>query len=160
MASYGAMIRQWRSEKKWSQRALAAALGCSDGYVALMESDSKVPSLDLCMALIQVFQLRPQEQQAFLEAIESARRRATDTRVRMRSAVVRGMLEARGPLEPSPPEPPSSQMSVAAIAREIAADAELQAAYRDLQVALSVPEMRQTVRDTLRLFAERARSGA
>jgi hypothetical protein len=51
-------------------------------------------------------------------------------------------------------------MSVAEIAREIAADAALQVAYRDLQVALSVPEVRQTVLDTLRLFAERARAGA
>lgn len=160
MVGYGAMIRQWRSEKKWSQRTLAAALGCSDGYVALIESESKMPSLDLCMALIQVLQLSPQDQQAFLEVIERARRQETDKRVRTRSAVVRGMLGARGPLTPLPPEPPSSEMNIEEIAREIATDAALQAAYRDLKVALSAPEVRQTVLDALRLFAERARAGS
>ena len=74
MTTYGAMIRQWRSEKRWSQRALAKALGCSDGYIALIEGASKVPSLDLCIALIHVLQLKAQDEKALLAAVEDARR--------------------------------------------------------------------------------------
>lgn len=163
VASYGAMIRQWRSRQQWSQRTLAEAIGVTSGYVALLENESKIPSLDLCLSIILTFQLTPREHQGFLEAIERARRQETNKRASTRSAVVRDMLEARGSSTPSPPEPPTSQppspaMSVEEIARAIASDDVLRAAFRDLQVALDAQETRQTVLDTLRLFAERART--
>ncbi|MBI3933971.1 MAG: helix-turn-helix transcriptional regulator [Acidobacteria bacterium] len=152
--SYGQMVRQWRSTEGKTQRQLADEIGCSDSYIAHLENEVKLPSLDVCLALAEVLHLPPEEQQALLAAVETARHQSAERRMRTRGATVRRALRTRGVAG----EPPPPALSVEELARELAADAELQAAYHDLKTALEAPAMRQTVLQTLRAFAQMARS--
>ena len=80
---YGDSIRQWRSAQGWTQRQLSEKLGCTDSYVTHLESQVKLPSTDICMALAQVFHLTPQEQQALVEEVEAMRRQRARSSVRI-----------------------------------------------------------------------------
>lgn len=165
---YGERIRQWRGARGWTQQHLSAQLGCTDSYVTHLENEVKVPSLDICLALAEVFQLTPQEQHAFLEEVEATRRQRTETRIRTRGSVVRGAIQRRGllPTSPAPtvgdthPAPTSEAMDPQSIAHDLARDPDLQAAYRDLKIALADPRLREPVLNALRAFTQLARSGS
>ena len=152
--SYGTMIREWRNARGWTQRQLAEAVGCTDGYIAHLEKELKLPSLDLCMALVQVLQRTPEEQQRLLAAVEAARRQQVAQRIRTRGAAVRGALRTRGSAEEPPAASPPSEPSPEQIARDLAADPDLQAAYRDLKTVLRDPQMRETALTMLRALVQ------
>jgi transcriptional regulator with XRE-family HTH domain len=151
--SYGAMIRGLREGRRWTQRQLAEAIGCTDGYVAHLENEVKLPSLDICMALAQAFHLTVEDQQRLLEAVEAERRQRAEQRIRTRGGAVRGALRTRGgmgmPLPPSEPD----DLDPEKIARDLAADSDLRTAYRHLKRGLADPRMRETVLNALRAFA-------
>jgi transcriptional regulator with XRE-family HTH domain len=151
--SYGAVIRQRRELKGWTQRQLAEAIGCTDGYIAHLENEVKLPSLDICMALAQAFQFTVQEQQSLLGAVEAARRQRADQRIRTRGGAVRGALRTRGAMGIPPPPPDSDDLEVEDIARDLADDPDLRVAYRHLKKGLADPRMRETVLNALRAFA-------
>ena len=151
--SYGAMIRQRRELKGWTQRHLAEVVGCTDGYVAHLENEVKLPSLDICMALAQAFQLTVQEQQSLLEAVEAARRQRADQRIRARGGAVRGALRTRGGMGMPPPPSEFDDIDAEDIARDLADDPDLRVAYRHLKKGLADPRMRETVLNALRAFA-------
>jgi DNA-binding XRE family transcriptional regulator len=92
MNGYGVILRQWRDKKGLSQRQLAKALECSDGYIGLIETAAKVPSEEICTDLIRILQPSPQDEQAFFDAVNDARRQAGAGGRRRRSAVVRDMM--------------------------------------------------------------------
>jgi transcriptional regulator with XRE-family HTH domain len=151
--SYGAMIRAQREQNGWTQRQLAEAIGCTDGYVAHLENEVKLPSLDVSMAVAQAFRFSFEEQQQFLEAVEEVRRQRAEQRIRTRGAVVRGALRTRGGARPPVPEPDTDSLNAERIARDLATDPELRMAYRHLQTALANPRMRETVLNALRALA-------
>lgn len=152
-----ALIKHARAKKGWSQKQLAAAIGVTPGFITKVEGEQALPSYERCIALAAVLDL-PSD--TLWTEIEKARIAAFQQHMRTRGAAVRRAMRTRGgPAEP-PTEPPRLEMSVEDIAREIAADAELQAAYRDLQMALADPQMRETVLNALRAFARAARSSS
>ena len=151
---YGTMIRERREQFGWTQRQLAEAVGCTDGYVAHIENEVKLPSLDISMALAQAFQLSIEEQQRFLEAVEEARRQRSEQRIRARSVAVRGALRTHSSSGTSSQEPVSHDIDAATIACDLAADPTLSAAYGHLKTALADARMRDTVLNALRAFAQ------
>ena len=162
---YGETIRTWRTARGWTQKQLAEQLGCTDSYINQIEHEVRPPSLDICMVLVNVFQLTPQEQQEFLEEVEVKRRQDAEVRIRTRGVAVRGAMRTRGLLTPQPPTPGSTlaergdePVDAAVIVRDLADNPELATAYRDLAIALSAPHLRQSVLDALRAFAQLARS--
>ena len=157
--SFGAIIRERRDRKGWTQRQLAAAIGCTDGYVAHVENEVKLPSLDLCMALAQAFGLTMAEQQRLLEAVEAARRQQAERRIRTRGGAVRGALRTRGGLGTPALPPEADDIDEESIARDLADDPDLRAAYRHLKAALADPRMRETVLNALRAFARESEVG-
>lgn len=151
--SYGTMLREWRGRKGWTQRQLADAIGCTDGYIAHLENEVKQPSLDICIALEQVLQLTSEEQQDFLKAIEEARYKSTEERIRNRGSAVRDALLSRCAVTVSP-ESTSGYIDAESIARDLVTDPNLRAAYRDLKIALTDPRMRAIVLNLLRTSAQ------
>ena len=150
--SYGVIIRQRREQHGWTQRQLADRIGCTDGYVAHLENEVKLPSLDISMAVSEALQLSFDEQQRLLEAVEIARRQQTERRIRTRGAVVRGALRTRGGMH-TPPEPAPDELNAEQIAHDMAADPDLRTAYLHLKTALTNPGMRETVLNALRALA-------
>jgi len=164
---YGEIIRAWRTAHGWTQKQLAEQLGCTDSFITQIEHEVRPPSLDICTALANVFQLPPQEQQEFLEEVEVKRRQDAEARIRTRGVAVRGAMRTRGlltspprPAEPTTAEPINETVDAVAIAQDLADNPELVAAYRDLITALSVSQLRQPVLDALRAFAQLARSSS
>ncbi len=157
--SYGQMIRKWREKKGWTQRQLADAVGCSDGYIAHLENEVKLPSLDICMALVTAFELTSEEEQALLQSVEAARQKQAEQRIRTRGEAVRGALQTRGSAAGfvPPVAHATSQAEADDIAREIAANPDLLAAYENLRTALADPQMRPTVLAAIEAFARAAR---
>lgn len=164
---YGKMIRDWRNERGWTQRILSEKLGCTDSYVTHIESEMKLPSLDICMALAQVFQLTPAEQQYFLEAVEKSRGQRAAGRIQVRGSAVRGALQRRGlgmtaPVQTSGATEADTDsieggdIEADDIVRDLAADPELRVAYRNLKLALADPGMRQAVLNMLQAIAQRS----
>jgi len=145
--------------RRWTQRHLAEAIGCTDGYVAHLENEVKLPSLDICMALAQAFQLTVEEQQRLLEAVEESRRQRAEQRIRTRGGAVRGALRARGGMGMPPPPSEPDEVDAEEIARDLADDPELRTAYRHLKQGLADPRMRETVLNALRAFARETESG-
>lgn len=158
--NYGEIIRQNRMRLGLTQRELGRAVGCTDGYIAHIEREIKIPSLDICMALIDVFGFSIEQQQAFLEAVECARDERSHERIRTRGAKVRGALRTRGGAVDAGPgkreeeEIPNAQH----IASDLAANPDLREAYRDLRTAMADPNLRETVLKTLRALAQSAKS--
>ena len=66
---------------------------------------------------------------------------------------MRGAVRIRGGLGESPGAAPAPELSVEELARELARDAELHTAYRNLKLALADPQMRPTVLAALDAFA-------
>jgi len=139
-------------------------LGCTDSYITHLENEVKLPSLDICMALAEVFQLTPAEQQELLEEVEALRRQRTEARLRTRDFAVRGGLRRQGTLA-RPPAPTSGAPATAAerphevataasIASDLADNPALALAYDDLKTALADPQKRATVLQVLRALAQ------
>ena len=158
--AYGEMIRTWRKAHGKTQRELADAVGCSDSYIAHLEKEIRPLSFNICMALGEVFELTLDEQQALLAAAEDMRSQGTEKRIRTRGATVRKALRTRGRARDMAERSPEPETIGEQLARELAADSDLRAAYRDLKTALEAPETRDSVIKTLRAFAQMARSGS
>jgi transcriptional regulator with XRE-family HTH domain len=144
------MIRERREQKGWTQRQLAEAIGCTDGYVAHIENELKLPSLDICMAVSNVFQLSGETQQRLLETVEAARQQRSVQRIRTRGGAVRGALRTRGG---SNIEPETDDLNAETIARDLITDPALRAAYRHLKTVLANSRLRETALNTLSALA-------
>ena len=95
--------------------------------------------------------------QTLLAAVEQVRADTTHERIRTRGAIVRGAVRARGSSARGPLEPVVA-MRPGDVSREITANPDLLAAYRDLKIALADPEIRETVLAALRAFARGSRA--
>ncbi|MBI1924245.1 helix-turn-helix transcriptional regulator [Candidatus Poribacteria bacterium] len=155
--SYGAMIRERREKKGWTQRQLARVLGCSGGYIAHLENEVRTPSADICMALAQTLELTSEERQELLEVVEAARLKSAAQRIRARSEAVRSALQTHGTEMKPLAAPTASEASAKEVIRDFVADADWQAASRNLKTALANPQMREIVLNALRAFAQTAR---
>lgn len=173
---YGQMIRKWRELRRLTVRQLGDKVGCTDSYISHLEKEARSPSLDTCMVLAQVLELAPTEQQEFLEEVEATSHRRAEERLRVRAkerSNARGrwtalpVAQGRGPraavpgyeVMSGPVRQEDWEMGMEDLARELAADADLQAAYRDLKTVLGDPRMRETVLNTLRAFARAVHPG-
>lgn len=146
--AYGQMIRKWREVRRYTVRKLAEKVGCTDSYISHLENGVRSPSLKFCMMLARALELLPGEQQDLLEAVEASRRQRAEKLLRGRGGV-RGSWQTHS----TRAVPPAPDTSVEDLARELAADAELQAAYRNLRTALADPQMREAVLVVLQTFA-------
>ncbi len=149
MAQLTALLKQARMAKGWSQKRLADTIGVTPGFVAKLEAGA-IPSYERCLALANALGLSLDE---LWEHVEEARREVSQQRLRTRGQAVRGTLRIRGQVEESPEGASPPEMSVAALAHELATDAALQTAYRNLKRALADPQMRPTVLAALEAFA-------
>lgn len=150
---YGDKILKGRLARGWTQRQLGEKLGCSDSYVAHLESEVKVPSVDICMALVQVFQFTPQEQQEFFEEIEEARRLRSEERIRTRGSAVRGALQ-RQAIATMSRVSALTEIDAASVAHDLSADPNLKDAYSDLKTIFEDPRGREVVMNVLRALAQ------
>ena len=148
------LIKQGREKKGWTQKQLADAIGVTSGFVTKVETEQSLPSYEICVAMARALDL-PLEK--LWSGIESARTEALQQRIKTRGAAVRGAIRTRGAAVRKPARS-EQQLDVAEIAREIAADADGQAALRDLRIALADPQMRPAVLAALAGFARAARS--
>jgi DNA-binding XRE family transcriptional regulator len=144
------LIKEMRERKGWTQKQLADAIGVTPGFITKIEADQALPSYERCMALAHVLELPLDD---LWTQVEQTRTATVQQRIRTRGAAMRGAVRTRGTAGESSPE----KMSVEEIAQEIVTDAVLQAAYRDLKTALADPQMRKTVLNALRAFAQAAR---
>lgn len=148
-----AVIKHAREKKGWTQKQLASAIGVTPGFITKVESEQALPSYERCTVLADVLAL---SLESLWTEIEQVRTEAFQQSIRTRGVAVRRALRTRGVAAEPPTGAPVPEMTAEAIAREIAADAELQAAYRDLKLALADPQLRETVLNALRVFARAA----
>ena len=73
LIGFGNIIKSQRESLGLTQKDLGFSVGCSDGYIAHIESEAKVPSLEICMALAQIFNMPSQKEEALLKAVENVR---------------------------------------------------------------------------------------
>lgn len=136
------MIKKAR-KGKMTQQELAEQIGVTSGFIAKIESGKSLPSYERCIALGEVLGLSVDD---LWDAVEKARAEQSQLRVRTRGEVFR---KARRSLstDPSP-----SLLS----GTDMAADDDLQEAYRNLDIALANRQIRLLVLKVLRDFAETA----
>lgn len=129
-------------------------VGATDSYISHLENELRIPSWDFAVALTRVFGYSEPERQEFLAIIDTARLERARTRPgrRVGGALSSWQGGAPGVQEDSEPLGPER------IARDFQADPGLEAAYRDLVVAFSLPEYRDAVIKTLRGLAQTAAS--
>lgn len=152
------MIKEWRKKRSWTQRQLAETIGYTDGYIAHLENEQKLPSLDICIALSEAFRLSHSEQQELLRAVDIAHQNRSETRIHTRSSIVRGALRTRGSVSKPSYISSSEAVDPEEIVNDMAVDPELRTAYNDLKISLADPNMRETVLNALRSFAQTAKS--
>lgn len=150
---YGDLIRSSRKARDWTQRDLADRVGCSDGYVAHLEREVKIPSDALCDVLAQEFELSIADQEQLHEYVQNAREHHTQERIRLRGQARRNALRFRGAARASISE---DEIDLKDAASELARNPQLREAFRHLRAALENPDTRDAVATTLRMFAERA----
>jgi GrpB-like predicted nucleotidyltransferase (UPF0157 family) len=131
-------------------------IGCSDGYIAHLENEVKLPSSDICVALAEVFQLNSSEREEFFDAVDTARHQHAEQRLRKRSTLVRGALKTRSVGTKPRTKTHTQEKDVEDFARELAAYPDLRDAYTDLKIALADPKLRDTVLNTLHAIAQQA----
>ena len=148
--SYGKMIREWREKKALTQREVAQLVGYTDGYIAHIEGEMKIPSLDICIALAAALEVTQAEEQELYQAVEEARRRRAEKRIRTRGSVVGSAMRMRG----MAPKPPDAELTLEDIANDLSDDPDLRTAYHYLKIAFADPQMRETILNTLRSFAQ------
>lgn len=153
------MIRERRQQQGWTQRQLAEAIGCTDGYVAHIENEVKLPSVEIAVALGRALQLTFEDQQRLLDLVETAQRQRVEQRIRTRGAVARGVLRTRGGARPPGQGSDADDVDAERIVSDLAADPDLRVAYQHLKTALANPRMRDTVLNALRAFAREGDAG-
>lgn len=164
--SYGERIRGWRKARGWTMKQLSEELGFSDSYISHWEQEVQIPSLDICLALAEIFRIPPQEQQVFLEEVEAKRHERMETRLRTRGAVVRGAMRTRGIATQAPERTPGQISPVVntpnvdsqTATSECVDYAELEKLYLELKTAFSNPRLRDSVLHTLRAILQLIRS--
>jgi transcriptional regulator with XRE-family HTH domain len=150
------LIKRARAAKGWSQKQLADTIGVTPGFVTKLEAGHAFPSYERCLTLANALGLSLDDLWA---RVEDARIDASQQRLRTRGLAMRGAVRIRGELGEPPEAAPPPALSVEELARELASDAELQTAYRNLQVALANPQMRPTVLAALEAWARVAQPG-
>jgi DNA-binding XRE family transcriptional regulator len=153
MMGFGKIIKTQREALGLTQKDLGFSVGCSDGYIAHIEAEAKVPSLEICMALAQIFNMPSQNEEALLKAVENARAERSQSRIRARGAAVRRALLKHGQQDGKG----NKETNSGQILLDLAGDPQLKDAMRDLQVALANPKIRPAVLTTLRAFADSAK---
>lgn len=150
------LIKDTRTAKGWSQKQLAGMIGATPGFVTKLETGDALPGYERCVTLANALQLSMDDLWALVEED-----RATVARQRLatRQAAIQGALQSHQ--VPSGPSatPSTPGVSAEALARELAADSDLQTAYHNLKQALADPQMRPHVLAALQAFAHTARPG-
>lgn len=149
--SYGEIIRMQRGLLGLTQRELGDKIGCTDGYIAHLERQVKIPSYDLVMAMVGTFQFTAEEEQDFLKSVDAAKSSVSQQRIRTRGAAVRGFLRHRV----SPAGGEKNHADAQRIAQDLNQISGLKEAYQDLKTALSNPQIRDIAIETLRAFARK-----
>lgn len=157
--SYGVMIREWREKKGWTQRQLAEQIGCTDGFIALLEKEKRLPSADICTALARVFELTEEEQQKLFKEVRNERRKRAEQRDKRRDAVTLSPLQPQDGTTTTIPEATrgtTENINAESIASDLDSDPALKTAYLDLKTALANPQQRETALNLLRALAEQS----
>jgi len=89
---FSQIIRTERHRLDLTQQQLGAKVGVSDSYIAHIEGGLKTPSLDIAMALSDVFGYTVPQQRALLDALDAARVRRSERRIRVRGRAIRDAL--------------------------------------------------------------------
>ena len=152
--SYGNTILSHRKRLELTQRQLADRVGCTDGYIAHLESELKFPSINVMLALSDVFSFTIEAQQEFLTSVEKKRVEKSSKRIRTRGVATRELLKVRHASE----ETRKTDLAAERIAHDLEENPDLRTAYYDLRTALADPQMRDTVLNTLRAFSRSSRS--
>lgn len=61
LPSFGPVLRRFRQEKNLSQEELAALVDVSPSHISRMESDLKIPSLEMVFRLAKALEVEPDE---------------------------------------------------------------------------------------------------
>ena len=153
-------LRELRTRAGVTQRDLAQNAGVTSGFVAQIEMGDRTPSLDVLLRLATALRLKRAEQEELMALYEHAQQEKLQRAVRTRGAAMRGVvLRTRGGASRFVP-PVASGAGLAdadQIAREIASNPDLLAAYQHLKTAFADPHMRPTVLAALEAFARAAR---
>lgn len=159
-STYGELLKDWRNRSHLTQQELSERAGCSSSYIAHIESQLKSPSLDLALAIANVLNLNPEEQNQFFDAIDSASRQRTEQRRTTRGLALRGLLRGRKATTKQAQEATSESEDIDAedVVRDFENDRDLQVAYQHLKAcfASANPEIKTTIQNLLRTFAEKA----
>lgn len=67
-APFGALLRDWRQRRRWSQLDLAVEAGVSSRHVSFVETGRAAPSRAMVLRLAEVLEVPPREQNALLAA--------------------------------------------------------------------------------------------
>lgn len=153
MTHLAALLKRARGAKGWSQKHLADTIGVTPGFIAKLEAGHAFPSYERCLALAHALGLSLDD---LWGRVEEARLEASQQRLRTRGSAMRGPVRIRGQLEESPEGVPAPEMRVTELAQELATDAALQAAYRNLKRALADPQRRLAVLEALEAWARAA----
>ncbi|UCF68015.1 MAG: helix-turn-helix transcriptional regulator [Acidobacteriota bacterium] len=152
IAGYGERIRRARQRLEITQRELGLRVGATDSYISHLENELRVPSWDFAVELTRVFGFSEPERQEFLASVDSARLE------RARSRSGRRVGSGLPPLHGDSPDVPQDGEAIDPdrIARDLQAHPRLDAAYRDLVTAFSLPGYRDAAIKTLRGLAQAA----
>jgi transcriptional regulator with XRE-family HTH domain len=148
------MIREWRNKKEWTQSQLAEQIGCTDGFIALLEKEKRLPSADICTALARVFELTPEEQQKLFEAVRNQRRQLFEERDSTRA--FHRSASSQGETMTTTLRTTTENIDAESIASDLDSDPALKTAYLDLKISLANPQQRETVLKVIRAIAEQA----
>lgn len=64
---FASLMREYREEHGYSQRKLAARIGCARSYIAFLEDGEHQPSIQTFMLLAEAFDMAPAELLAELD---------------------------------------------------------------------------------------------
>lgn len=163
----GDIIRRERKARGLTQRELASRCSVSDSFVAHLEAGFRLPSDPISLALSRAFEWSPEQQRSFLQTVEEERVNRSRQRIRTRAAAVRDIMDirssgtARTPRgSPRTGDGHAAEMDADRIAKALRSDPDLAEAYGYLAKALGNPELRETVMNALRVFAESSGSRA
>ncbi len=67
-AVFAQLLREYRERCGFSQRKLAAHIGCARSYIAFLEDGTHLPTINAFMLLAGAFQVSPADFQAELDA--------------------------------------------------------------------------------------------
>ena len=158
MSGYGQIIRDLRAGAALTQRALAERIRCTDGYLAFVELERRLPSAEFIGKLLDALNPSEADRQRLLDAVVAAQRRHADRKEKAQYAALHGAIRSRGLAATETPEPLALPSAETLLATPSESEPEMEQATRYLRLAFTDSEARPAVLATLRAFAQSAQS--